>query len=184
MSAYRKPDRTRRCMPAFSFPRSRFSLSAIVTRRIFQGASYKPTESRLPANSERKQMDWNESSRRSFLMQFGAAGAVAFAAANAERSACRRPPAASRRQPEPTPADLKQAATRDAAHAVVARGQVRHVHPLGSLQRHRAARVGQGESKAFPFSQYELLAKHFHPKPERRARLGAPGQDAPGRSTW
>ncbi len=56
-------------------------------------------------------MDWNESNRRSFLKQFGAAGAMALAATHADGLAM---PAAQADAPAPSsPADLKQAATRD-----------------------------------------------------------------------
>ena len=52
-------------------------------------------------------MDMNENSRRSFLKQLGAAGALALTVANAEAM-----PSSTAAQAQPTPADAAQAATR------------------------------------------------------------------------
>ena len=64
-------------------------------------------------------MDLSERTRRSFLKQFGAAGAAALAVANADglglaQSASKE---SASPQPAPTAADLKQAATREARMA-------------------------------------------------------------------
>jgi alpha-L-fucosidase len=58
-------------------------------------------------------LDWNESTRRSFLKQFGAAGALALSAAGAHGLAQSKDAP----KPAPTAADLKQAATREARMA-------------------------------------------------------------------
>ncbi len=110
-------------------------------------------------------MDWNESSRRLFLKQFGAAGAAALAAANANGlalpQAAGAPVAA---QPEPTPADLKQAATREARMAwwhEAKFGMFIHWGLYSVIGQHEWAK----EQEGVPIPQYEILAKHFHPKP-------------------
>ena len=60
-------------------------------------------------------MEWSESTRRSFLKQFGAAGAAALAVTKAEGLGMgAQAPAA---PPAPTPTDQKQIATRDARMA-------------------------------------------------------------------
>ena len=48
---------------------------------------------------------------------------------------------------------------------MVARSQIRHVHPLGASTASSAGTSGPWKRKAFPFAEYETLAKHFKPKP-------------------
>jgi alpha-L-fucosidase len=108
-------------------------------------------------------MDWNESTRRSFLKQFGAAGALALAAANAEGMSLSgaQSPAA----PAPSsPADLKQAATREQRmkwwHEAKF-GMFIHWGLYSVIGQHEWSKEVEG----VPIPQYEILAKHFHPKP-------------------
>ncbi len=109
-------------------------------------------------------MDWNQNTRRSFLMQFGAAGAVALAAANAEGLGLQAPQAAAPPPDANSPADLKQAATRDARmqwwHEAKF-GLFIHWGLYSVIGQHEWAKEVEG----VPIPQYELLAKHFHPKP-------------------
>ncbi len=108
-------------------------------------------------------MNWSESTRRSFLKQFGAAGAAALAVANADglaHSAAVGAQAGS----APTPADLKQAASRDARMAwwhEARFGMFIHWGLYSVIGQHEWAKEFQG----IPIPQYEILAKHFHPKP-------------------
>ena len=107
-------------------------------------------------------MDWNERTRRAFLKQFGAAGAVALAAANADGLGL--PPQDSATQPAPTAADQKQAATRDTRMAwwhEAKFGMFIHWGLYSVIGQHEWAKEVEG----VPLPQYELLAKHFHPKP-------------------
>ena len=126
-------------------------------------------------------MDWNERTRRSFLKQFGAAGAVALAAANAEglglprTGLCDATRAYSRRP------EAGRHARRP--HGVVARGQVWHVHPLGPLQRDRPARVGQGERGSSDCRSTSCWPSTSIPSPMPRA-TGRGWPRAPARSTW
>ncbi len=110
-------------------------------------------------------MDWNESTRRSFLKQFGAAGAAALAAASADGLAM---PAAAAQSPAtqstPTAADQKQAATREE------RMKWWHEAKFGMfIHWGLYSIIGQyewvKEHEGVPIPQYELLAKHHHPKP-------------------
>ena len=106
-------------------------------------------------------MDWSESTRRTFMKQFGAAGAMALAAANAEglsASGAQQPAAPM------SPAGQKQAATR------AARMQWWHQAKFGMfihwglysvIGQHEWAKEVEG----VPLSQYEILARNFHPKP-------------------
>ena len=107
-------------------------------------------------------MHWNDSSRRSFLKQFGAAGATALAAANADSLALAAAQVSA--QAAPTLADEKQAATR------AQRMQWWHEAKFGMfihwglysvIGQHEWAKENEG----VPLLQYELLAKHFHPQP-------------------
>jgi len=107
-------------------------------------------------------MDWNESTRRSFLKQFGAAGAMALTAANAEGlslSAGQDPAHAAI-----SPAGQKQAATRDERmkwwHEAKF-GMFIHWGLYSVIGQHEWAKEFEG----IPIQQYEILAKHFHPKP-------------------
>src|SRR5580700_11941411 len=114
-------------------------------------------------------MDWNESTRRSFLKQFGVAGAAALAAASAAPNAggLAMPAAAAQSpatQSTPTAADQKQAATREE------RMKWWHEAKFGMfIHWGLYSIIGQyewvKEHEGVPIPQYELLAKHHHPKP-------------------
>jgi alpha-L-fucosidase len=107
-------------------------------------------------------MNWTESTRRSFLKQFGAAGAAALAAANAEALAL--PAAQTPAKPEPTPSDQKQADTRTQRMAwwhEAKFGMFIHWGLYSVIGQHEWAK----EQEGVPLLQYEILAKHFHPKP-------------------
>ena len=124
-------------------------------------------------------MDWSERTRRSFLKQFGAAGAAAFATANANGLALPQDLAA---QPAPTAADEKQAATREARMAwwhQAKFGMFTHWGLYSVIGQHEWAKENEG----VPLSQYELLARHFHPKPNAAA-TGLSWPNEPARSTW
>jgi len=110
-------------------------------------------------------MDWSESTRRSFLKQVGAAGAVALAATKADGQVGGvmggfTPPG----QAPLTPADQKQIATRDARMAwwhEAKFGMFIHWGLYSVIGQHEWAKEYQG----IPIPQYEILAKNFHPKP-------------------
>ena len=106
-------------------------------------------------------MDWSESTRRSFLKQFGAAGAMALAAANAEGSSL----SGAQNPAEPaSAASQKQAASRDQRmkwwHEAKF-GMFIHWGLYSIIGQHEWAKEVEG----VPIPQYEILAKHFHPKP-------------------
>ena len=106
-------------------------------------------------------MDWNESSRRSFLKQFGAAGALALAAANAEGMGLSGAEGA---VVAASPSQAKQAATRAGRmkwwHEAKF-GMFIHWGLYSLIGQHEWSKEVEG----VPIPQYELLAKHFHPKP-------------------
>ena len=106
-------------------------------------------------------MNWNENTRRAFLKQFGAAGAAALAAANARGLAAPSPQTAA---PAPTPADQKQTGTRAERmkwwHQAKF-GMFIHWGLYSVIGQHEWAKEFEG----IPLSQYEILAKNFHPKP-------------------
>jgi len=107
--------------------------------------------------------DMNESSRRSFLKQIGAASALALAAANAEAlpSSSTPGPAA---QTAPTAAESPQSATRAARMAwwhQAKFGMFIHWGLYSVIGQHEWAKEVEG----VPIPQYELLAKQFKPKP-------------------
>jgi alpha-L-fucosidase len=105
-------------------------------------------------------MNGMENSRRTFLKQFGAAGAAAMAAAGLD---CL--PVQAQEQPAPqTPADLRQEATR------AQRMQWWHQAKFGMfIHWGLYSVIGQHEwakeQEGVPLLQYELLAKNFKPKP-------------------
>jgi alpha-L-fucosidase len=108
-------------------------------------------------------MDWNESTRRSFLKQFGAA---ALAAASADGLALPAAAAQAPAAPQPvlTAADQKQAATREQRMQwwhEARFGMFIHWGLYSVIGQHEWAR----ETEGIPLLQYELLAKNFHPKP-------------------
>ncbi|MGA8631148.1 MAG: alpha-L-fucosidase, partial [Terracidiphilus sp.] len=109
-------------------------------------------------------MNWNESTRRLFLKQFGAAGAAALAAASTESLVVPAAAQAPVAQPAPTAADQKQAATREQRmqwwHEAKF-GMFIHWGLYSVIGQHEWAK----EQEGVPLLQYEILAKHFHPKP-------------------
>ena len=111
-------------------------------------------------------MDWSESTRRSFLKQFGAAGAAALAAGRAEGLAMPTAPGtqAGAKPAGATATDQKQAATRDARMAwshEAKFGMFIHWGLYSVIGQHEWVKEHQG----VPIPQYEILAKNFHPKP-------------------
>jgi alpha-L-fucosidase len=108
-------------------------------------------------------MDWNESTRRTFLKQFGAAGALALTAANADGMGLPGNQAAAPSVGN-SPAGQKQAATREQRmkwwHEAKF-GMFIHWGLYSVIGQHEWAKEVEG----VPIPQYELLAKHFHPGP-------------------
>jgi alpha-L-fucosidase len=107
-------------------------------------------------------MEWSESTRRSCLKQFGAAGAAALAVTKAEGLGMgAQAPAA---PPAPTPTDQKQIATRDARMAwwhEAKFGMFIHWGLYSIIGQHEWVKEHEG----VPIPQYEILARHHHPKP-------------------
>ena len=111
-------------------------------------------------------MEWSESTRRSFLKQFGAAGAAALAVTKADGMGVQQvmpalPPAA---QKGPTPTEQKQIATREARMAwwhEAKFGMFIHWGLYSIIGQHEWVKEHEG----VPIPQYEILAKHHHPKP-------------------
>ena len=104
-------------------------------------------------------MDMNENSRRSFLKQLGAAGALALTVANAEAM-----PSSTAAQAQPPPADAAQAATRAQRMAwwhQAKFGMFIHWGLYSVIGQQEWAKEVEG----IPIPQYELLAKQFKPKP-------------------
>src|SRR5579863_7340453 len=105
-------------------------------------------------------MDWSASSRRTFLKGLGAAGAVA-ASAPAVLAA---PAAQSASSAPPSPIAAKMAATRAQRMAwwhEAKFGMFIHWGLYSIIGQHEWAKEVEG----IPIPQYELLAKHFTPKP-------------------
>ena len=111
-------------------------------------------------------MNGMDGTRRSFLKQAGAAGALALTAANARalEPAGAAGPGAQAAVAGQTPTDLEQAATRDARmqwwHEAKF-GMFIHWGLYSVIGQHEWAKEVEG----VPIPQYELLAKNFHPKP-------------------
>ena len=106
-------------------------------------------------------MDWYESSRRSFIKQLGAAGALALSASNSSASALA--PNVSAQAPV-SPSAAKQAATRAQRMAwwhQATFGMFIHWGLYSVIGQHEWALEVEG----VPISQYEQLARHFNPKP-------------------
>ncbi|MDR3772422.1 MAG: alpha-L-fucosidase, partial [Terracidiphilus sp.] len=102
-------------------------------------------------------MEWSEGTRRSFLKQMGAAGALALTAASTETIAATAAQAAS-------PVESAMAATR--AQRMTWWHQARfgmfiHWGLYSVVGQHEWSKQVEG----IPIPQYELLAKHFKPKP-------------------
>lgn len=106
-------------------------------------------------------MDWNEKTRRSFLKQFGAAGALTLAATKADGLGL---PAAVSAPAQSSPSQAKQVATRAERmkwwHEAKF-GMFIHWGLYSVIGQHEWAKEYEG----IPIPQYEILAKHFHPKP-------------------
>lgn len=108
-------------------------------------------------------MHWDENSRRSFLKQLGAAGALALTAANTEALAVPPNPGA-KSDAQATPAISSQAASRTQRMAwwhEAKFGMFIHWGLYSIVGQHEWAKEVEG----IPIAQYELLAKHFNPKP-------------------
>ena len=111
-------------------------------------------------------MEWSESTRRSFLKRFGAAGAAALAVTKAEglgmpAALGTQTPAA---QTALTPTDQKQIATREQRMAwwhEAKFGMFIHWGLYSIIGQHEWVKEHEG----VPIPQYEILAKHHHPKP-------------------
>jgi alpha-L-fucosidase len=111
-------------------------------------------------------MNAMENTRRLFLKQVGAAGAMALTAANADGlgRAIGVGSGAQTSGAAPTPEDAKEAATREARmqwwHEAKF-GMFIHWGLYSVIGQHEWAK----ETEGVPIPQYELLAKNFHPKP-------------------
>ena len=107
-------------------------------------------------------MDWIESSRRSFIKQLGAAGALALSASNSSAAGLAPDPGAA--QTPSSPSQAKQAATRAERMAwwhQATFGMFIHWGLYSVIGQHEWAMEVEG----VPIPQYEQLAKHFKPKP-------------------
>ena len=108
-------------------------------------------------------MDWTGSSRRSFLKQLGAAGALAFSATGASAAGFAPTQDAGAQAPA-SPIEQKMAATRAQRMAwwhQAKFGMFIHWGLYSVIGQHEWAKEVEG----VPIPQYELLAKHFNPKP-------------------
>ena len=117
-------------------------------------------------------MDWSERTRRAFLKQFGAAGAAALAAANADGLALAQDSAT---QPAPTAADQKQAATREARMAwwhEAKFGMFIHWGLYSVIGQHEWAKEDEG----VPLSAIRAAGQTLSSQAQRRARLGSASQ--------
>jgi alpha-L-fucosidase len=108
-------------------------------------------------------MHWVESTRRSFLKQLGAAGALALSASNSEAMELAAQPAAGQKT-QTSPTLIHQAATRAQRMAwwhQAKFGMFIHWGLYSVIGQQEWAKEVEG----IPIPQYELLAKHFNPKP-------------------
>jgi alpha-L-fucosidase len=108
-------------------------------------------------------MDWSESSRRSFIKQLGAAGALALSASNTPASGLLLNPVAGA-QAASSPIQEKMAATRAQRMAwwhQATFGMFIHWGLYSVIGQHEWALEVEG----VPIPQYELLARNFKPKP-------------------
>ena len=107
-------------------------------------------------------MDWSESSRRSFLKQLGAAGALALSASKASGTEPGSSVAADAASESPSSA--QQAATREKRMAwwhEAKFGMFIHWGLYSVIGQHEWAMEVEG----VPIRQYEILAKNFKPRP-------------------
>ena len=107
-------------------------------------------------------MDWSESSRRSFLKQLGAAGALALSASKA--SGMEPVSSVAAEAASETPSSAQQAATREKRMAwwhEAKFGMFIHWGLYSVIGQHEWAMEVEG----VPIRQYEILAKNFKPRP-------------------
>jgi alpha-L-fucosidase len=105
-------------------------------------------------------MDWNSSSRRTFLKSLGAAGAMAATAGNSDALSFSGAGAAA----QSLPIESKMAANRTQRMAwwhEAKFGMFIHWGLYSVIGQHEWAKEVEG----VPIPQYEILAKHFTPKP-------------------
>jgi alpha-L-fucosidase len=106
-------------------------------------------------------MEWDESTRRSFLKQLGVAGALALTTVKSDAMGLAGKPAA---EAQVSASLSKQAATRAQRMAwwhEAKFGMFVHWGLYSLIGQHEWAKEVEG----VPLAQYELLAKHFKPKP-------------------
>jgi len=108
-------------------------------------------------------MDWDESSRRLFLKQLGAAGALALTASNSPALGLQaNPVVGGQTQSSPLQAMMDATRARRMAWWHEAKfGMFIHWGLYSLVGQHEWSKEVEG----IPFDQYELLAKHFNPKP-------------------
>ena len=108
-------------------------------------------------------MDWDESSRRMFLKQLGAAGALALTASNSPAmglTAAQNAGAAVQSSPLQTRMEATRAQRMAWWHEATF-GMFIHWGLYSLVGQHEWSKEVEG----VPLEQYELLAKHFNPKP-------------------
>jgi alpha-L-fucosidase len=108
-------------------------------------------------------MEWNENSRRTFLKQVGVAGAMALAAPKSEGLGLQAGSGSGAQAPL-SPSQAKQAASQAERMAwwhEAKFGMFIHWGLYSVIGQHEWAK----EQEGVPIPQYEILAKHFKPKP-------------------